>query len=213
MKPGLFLTLEGGEGVGKSTNLTFIQTLLDERNIPHIHTREPGGTQLAEEIRTLLLSKDYEPLDAKAELLLVFAARAQHLAHVIKPALLRGDWVVCDRFTDATYAYQGAGRQLDVEMISVLEGLVQEGLQPDLTVLLDIDVKVGLERARGRAELDRFESESLDFFERVRQAYLQRATDDSQRFVVVDASQTLDGVQDSIKQQLTGRLDEWVASS
>ncbi len=163
-----FLTLEGTEGVGKTTNLEFIQGWLNGQGIEHIVTREPGGTPLAEEIRELLLSKRDEKVDPIAELLLVFAARAQHLNSVIKPALESGVWVLCDRFTDATYAYQGFGRNLPITVIEQLEDMVQQQLRPDLTIILDIDVCVGLERARARAELDRFEEEQQEFFERVR---------------------------------------------
>jgi dTMP kinase len=209
MKKGLFLTVEGSEGVGKSTNIALIERLLSEKGIDYIKTREPGGTPLAEAVRELLLSKDYDALDAKAELLLVFAARAQHLARVILPALAQGQWVVCDRFTDATFAYQGGGRSLDVDMIKALEVMVQQGLAPDVTLLLDIDVRTGLERARGRAELDRFESESIAFFERVRAAYLERAAADPRRFITIDAGQTLEAVQKDIAEALSVRIEQW----
>lgn len=199
---GKFITIEGTEGVGKSTNIAFIKNFFEEKNIPLVITREPGGTPLAEEIRGLLLKNRDEKMDETAELLLVFAARAQHLEGVILPALDRGEWVLCDRFTDATYAYQGGGRGLSLSMIKELERKVQKGLQPDLTFLLDIDVKTGLERAAQRGELDRFEQEDLEFFEKVREAYLSRANDNPQRFFVVDAMKPLNEVQRSIREFL-----------
>ncbi|WFP52168.1 dTMP kinase [Methylomonas sp. EFPC3] len=195
MTPGRFITLEGGEGVGKSTNLQFIRQCLAERNIPLLVTREPGGTPIAEKIRAILLDHSEEALSEQAELLLVFAARSQHIRHVIQPALQRGQWVVCDRFTDATYAYQGAGRNMDSAAIAWLERMVQGGLRPDLTFVLDAPVETGLQRAKRRGELDRFETEQGDFFERIRQSYLQRAADDPARYRVVDAALPLPQVQ------------------
>lgn len=206
MQRGKFITLEGTEGVGKSTNLTYIGTWLRQRQIPVLITREPGGTPLAEEIRGLLLAKRAETVDQTAELLLIFAARAQHLHQVIKPALAQGTWVLCDRFTDATYAYQGGGRGLDCKVIAQLEQLVQYGLQPDLTLILDIDVELGLKRAQGRGELDRFESETLAFFQQVRAAYHQRVVLAPDRYAVIDAGRSLEEVQDSIDQILRSRL-------
>lgn len=192
MKPrGKFITLEGTEGVGKSTNLAAMVAWLEREGIPFIQTREPGGTPLAEELRELLLSVRTEPIAPKAELLMIFAARAQHLESVIRPALARGQWVLSDRFTDATFAYQGGGRGLPMALIESLENLVQEGLQPDCTILLDLAPQVGMERARERGELDRFESEAVPFFEKVRAVYLARAAADSTRFRVVDAAQPM----------------------
>ncbi len=205
MQRGKFLTIEGTEGVGKSTNLVFVRDWLQSRGIEVILTREPGGTPLAEEIRDLLLAKREEPVDETAELLLVFAARAQHMAQVIKPALTRGAWVLSDRFTDATYAYQGGGRGLNKGVISQLEVMVQGELRPDLTLILDIDVQLGLKRARQRGELDRFESETIEFFERVRAAYNERAVASPQHYAVVNAGQELAKVQQDIG-QLLGRL-------
>jgi dTMP kinase len=202
MKPGKFLTLEGTEGVGKSTNLAFVRDWLTSRNIQVVVTREPGGTPLAEQVRELLLAKRDEPVDETAELLLIFAARAQHLAQVIKPALEKGVWVLSDRFTDATFAYQGGGRGLSKLVIQQLEQLVQANLRPDLTLILDIDVKLGLSRASQRGELDRFESETLDFFERVRAAYRERAIANPTRYTIVDAGQTLEKVQQDIDRVL-----------
>jgi dTMP kinase len=195
---GKFLTIEGTEGVGKSTNVEFIQSYLKEQGIDLITTREPGGTPLAEEIREVLLNNRDEKMDETAELLLVFAARAQHLQTVILPALEQGKWVLCDRFTDATYAYQGGGRGLDTQLIELLEQQIQGDVRPDLTLLLDIDVTIGLARAGQRGELDRFENERVDFFERVRQAYLVRASTQPQRYGIVDASQPLSEVQRQI---------------
>ena len=191
---GKFITLEGTEGVGKSTNLDAIVGWLTRNNIPFVQTREPGGTPLAEELRELLLIQREEPVDAKAELLMVFAARAQHLAQVIKPALAEGKWVLSDRFTDATFAYQGGGRGLPLTMIESLEQLVQESLQPDCTILLDLPPEEGLARARARGDLDRFESEALVFFQKVREAYLSRASAAPQRFHIVNAGQSVEAV-------------------
>lgn len=191
---GKFITLEGTEGVGKSTNIAVIKQWLEDNQIPYIATREPGGTPLAEELRGLLLSPRDEKVDPTAELLMVFAARAQHINTVIKPHLEKGIWVLSDRFTDATFAYQGFGRGLDIALIEQLEATVQQGLQPDLTVYLDVDVNIGLERARARGELDRFEQEAVAFFERVRQGYLTRVKQNPERFAVVDAGQGIDEV-------------------
>ncbi len=195
---GKFLTIEGTEGVGKSTNLEFIKNQLMQRGVDVVVTREPGGTPLAEEIRETLLQKRIEPVDPAAELLLVFAARAQHIAQVIKPAIESGAWVLCDRFTDATFAYQGFGRGLSLNRILQLESMVQQGLHPDATFYLDIDVQVGLERARKRAELDRFEEEHVEFFERVRKGYLARVEAKPERYFKIDAGQSLDKVQQDI---------------
>ncbi len=195
---GKFITIEGVEGVGKSTNMAFIESWFVQQGIPYIKTREPGGTPLAESIRELLLKKHNEAFDSTAELLLIFAARAQHLQQKILPALKKGDWVLSDRFTDATYAYQGGGRQLSFSTIALLEKLVQENLQPDLTILLDLPVEVGLQRAAQRSDKDRFESEHLDFFQRVRSAYLKRVAENPLRYAVVDASLPLPDVQRQI---------------
>ncbi len=188
---GLFITVEGGEGVGKSTNMAYLQKQLTELGIDLVVTREPGGTTLGEDIRELLLRPRPENVASAAELLLIFAARAQHLEQVVEPALATGRWVLCDRFTDATYAYQGGGRGLPKTMIRELEQLVQGELRPDYTLLLDAPVEVGMSRARGRGELDRFELEQTEFFERVRNSYLQLANESSGRYRVVDASKEL----------------------
>jgi dTMP kinase len=195
---GKFITLEGGEGVGKTTNLTFIRDYLHEHNISVVVTREPGGTVLAEKIRRLLLDKDSEMISEQAELLLIFAARAQHIKHVIEPALAQGEWVLCDRFTDATYAYQGGGRNMRISTIEWLEDLVQGNLRPDLTVLLDAPVEVGIERARERGAFDRFESEKISFFEHVRRAYLLQVELHPERIKLIKASQPLVDVQKAL---------------
>ncbi|TDG14031.1 dTMP kinase [Seongchinamella unica] len=201
---GLFITVEGGEGVGKSTNMAFLEQHLTELGIDLVVTREPGGTALGEDIRELLLRPRQEEVAPTAELLLIFAARAQHLAEVVEPALGSGRWVLCDRFTDATYAYQGGGRQLPMAAIRELEQLVQGDLRPDYTLLLDAPVDVGLSRARERAELDRFEQEQVEFFERVRATYLQLAGEGSGRYRVIDAARPLT----EVEQQLQEVCDE-----
>ncbi|OLU13169.1 dTMP kinase [Pseudomonas sp. PA1(2017)] len=192
---GLFITLEGPEGAGKSTNREYLAARLREQGIDVLLTREPGGTPLAERVRELLLAPSDEPMASDTELLLVFAARAQHLAQVIVPALERGAVVLCDRFTDATYAYQGGGRGLDVERIAQLETFVQGSLRPDLTLVFDLPVEVGLSRAVARGRLDRFEQEGRGFFEAVRATYLQRAEAAPARYRILDASQSLEAVQ------------------
>ncbi|WP_346836451.1 dTMP kinase [Microbulbifer sp. SAOS-129_SWC] len=202
LQRGKFITLEGGEGVGKSTNLRFITDWLREQGIDFVQTREPGGTPLAEELRELLLERREEPVDPTAELLMVFAARAQHLARVIEPALARGDWVICDRFTDATYAYQGGGRQLDGSLIAQLEETVQGALRPDRVLLLDLDPEIGLQRAASTGAADRFESEQQAFFKRVRSAYLARAEASPANYAVIDASRPLDQVQHQLRLEL-----------
>lgn len=203
---GKFITVEGTEGVGKSTNIAFIKQWLTQAGCDILVTREPGGTPLAEEIRDLLLTNRREKVDATAELLLMFAARAQHLNTLIEPALASGQWVLCDRFTDATFAYQGGGRDLDLQTIANLEALVQGDRQPDMTFYLDIDVAEGLERARQRGELDRFEQEDITFFEKVRDSYLNRIQQYPDRFIVIDASRSLADVQAAIGQALDQAL-------
>lgn len=193
-----FITLEGGEGAGKTSNLQFITQCLQEHDIEFVVTREPGGTPLAEDIRALLLRHHEERMCEMTELLLIFAARAQHLDQVIRPALKAGKWVVSDRFTDATYAYQGGGRGLNQQTIASLESLVQGQLRPDLTLILDLPPHIGLERARKRASLDRFEQEKLEFFDRVRDSYRARAAAEPGRCVLIDASRTLDLVQKDV---------------
>lgn len=207
--PGRFITVEGTEGVGKSTNIAFVQQWLTERGVEVVLTREPGGTPLAEELRELLLAPREEPVCNTAELLLMFAARAQHLSQKIRPALARGAWVLCDRFTDATFAYQGGGRGLDTAPIRTLEQLVQQALNPDLTLLLDLPVEVGLARATARSAPDRFEQEKLQFFTRVQAAYHQRAELAPERFRIIDAAPALPQVQ----QQIAEVLEQFLAQA
>jgi dTMP kinase len=204
---GLFITLEGPEGAGKSTNREYLAQRLREHSLDVVLTREPGGTPLAERIRELLLAPADEPMNSDTELLLVFAARAQHLAQVIRPALARGAVVLCDRFTDATYAYQGGGRGLSTPRIEQLECFVQGEMRPDLTLIFDLPVEIGLSRAAARGRLDRFEQEGLEFFEAVRSAYLNRAQQDRQRYRVVDAGQSLAAVQQSLDRLLPEVLE------
>jgi dTMP kinase len=196
---GRFITVEGIEGVGKSTNMTFVQQTLVAAGHTVVVTREPGGTPLGEAIRGLLLDPRYTGMDPNCELQLMFAARAEHLARVIRPALAQGQWVLCDRFTDATYAYQGGGRQIDTGVIARLEQLVQGDFRPDLTLLLDVPVEVGLARASGRSDPDRFEQEHVEFFERVRQAYLDMAAVAPGRYRVIDAARPLEQVQQQLR--------------
>lgn len=205
--PAQFITVEGVEGVGKTTNIDAMRGVLEQRGIDFILTREPGGTPLAEEIRDMLLKDQDENVTSQTELLLIFAARAQHLNQVIKPSLDQGVWVICDRFTDATYAYQGGGRGIDSAKISLLENLVQEELRPDLTLILDLDPQVGLSRATNRGELDRFEKQQLDFFDRVRKVYLQRAAAEPHRCVIIDASHELEQVKASVAAAMEALCD------
>lgn len=205
---GLFITVEGGEGAGKSTQMKLIATWLSSKGRNVIQTREPGGTALAETLRAILLDKRNETLSSLTELLLMFASRAQHLAELIRPALINGDTVLCDRFTDATWAYQGGGRGLPPNEIAALEQLVHGDLQPDLTLLLDLPVEEGMGRAALRSESDRFERESLPFFERVRTAYLERAVAEPARFAVIDATGDVDDVWEQIQRVLEARVPE-----
>ena len=200
---GRFITLEGGEGVGKSSNLEFIRRQLETAGKTVIVTREPGGTPLGEQVRGILLDHRHDGMSADAELLLMFAARAEHLAQVIRPALAAGKWVLCDRFTDATYAYQGGGRGIAMERIAALETWVQGDLRPDLTLLLDAPVAVGMGRAgRRAANADRFEREQTAFFEQVRHTYLELARRCAERYRVIDASQVLSAVQEQLRREL-----------
>ena len=203
---GRFITLEGSEGSGKSTNLAWVHQYLKEAGIPVTLSREPGGTPLGEQIRELLLDARQTAMHSDTELLLMFAARAQHLHQLILPALERGEWVLCDRFTDASYAYQGYGRGIPLARIAQLEAWVQAELRPDLTLFLDLPVALGLQRAGERGEPDRFEREQIDFFERVRQGYLAQAAQDPARYRIIDASHPLKQVQ----QQLGEVLDSWI---
>jgi dTMP kinase len=198
MIKGKFITLEGGEGVGKSSNATFIKEYLGSHGITVTLTREPGGTPLAEKIRQILLEKHQEAITDHAELLMMFAARAQHIQHVIYPALQQGHWVLSDRFTDATYAYQGGGRNMDMQMIAKLENMIQGTFRPDLTLLLDAPVEIGMKRARKRGALDRFEIEHLEFFQDVRRTYLVQAELYPERIKIINAAQSLTDVQKDI---------------
>jgi len=198
MSLGRFITLEGGEGCGKSTNIKFIEQLLKSEGISVVVTREPGGTALAENIRQLLLDKEQESLAEETELLMMFAARAQHIKHVIEPALAKGSWVLCDRFTDSSFAYQGGGRNMDYAAITWLENFVQKNRRPDLTLLLDVPVEVGMLRAKKRGALDRFELEKLEFFNKVRASFLDIAKNEPKRVRVIDAELGLSEVQSNI---------------
>ncbi len=199
---GKFITLEGIEGVGKTSNLLFIKELLESSGHDCVVTREPGGTNLGEVLRGLLLSHSDENMSADAELLMMFAARAEHLSKVILPALENDQTVLCDRFTEATYAYQGGGRLLDVDKISELEQWVQGDLRPDLTIILDAPVEIGRARAGSRSAPDRIEKEQDDFFQRVRNAYIELANNYPQRICLIDASVDLDAVQQQIREKL-----------
>ena len=205
MKLGKFITIEGIEGVGKSTNIAFIQSQLEAKGIKTLLTREPGGTELGEQLRNLLLHGG--DVSDKAELLMMFASRAQHIEEKIKPALEDGVWVICDRFTDSTFAYQGGGRQLELDWIKQLESLVHEAFQPDLTLLLDAPVEVGRERASKRSAADRIEAEDLAFFNRVRDMFLARSKE-FDRYQVVDATQSLEQVQLDIAKTLDTLLKQ-----
>ncbi|HEX7031117.1 MAG TPA: dTMP kinase [Gammaproteobacteria bacterium] len=201
---GVFITVEGVEGAGKTTQLACLRDFLEAAGKRVVMTREPGGTPFAEAVRELLLAPREEKVAADAELLLMFAARAAHLEERIRPALARGKWVVCDRFTDATYAYQGGGRGVPHERIRVLEDFVQRGLRPDMTLFLDAPVDIGLARARGRDETpDRFEREDVAFFERVRQVYHDRVAAEPGRFTVIDAARSVDEVRRDVEAALT----------
>ena len=201
---GRFITVEGIEGVGKSSNIAYLTTLLESRGVEVLTTREPGGTPAAERIRKLLLEHGSETIPATAELLLFFAARALNLENAVKPALEAGRWVICDRFTDASRAYQGAGRALDLNRIDTLASWVQDGLEPDLTLLLDAPVAVALARASRRGQADRMESEETAFYERVRRAYLDLAGRETARIKVIDASGSLEAVREQIDRAVAG---------
>ena len=201
-----FITVEGIEGAGKSSNLAFVAQRLAAAGKTVIETREPGGTPLGEALREMLLGHRHDGMSSDAELLLMFAARAEHLHKVIRPALAAGHWVLCDRFTDATFAYQGAGRGIPAARIGVLEQWVQHDLRPDLTLLLDVPAELGLQRAGRRSAPDRFEKERVEFFRAVRTAYLERARAEPGRIKVMDASRPLDEVQQQIAPVLDALL-------
>jgi dTMP kinase len=207
MTPGKFIRVEGGEGVGKSTNIEFICEWIRRRGHAVLQTREPGGTPLAERIRAMLLQHSEERLPDEAELLLFFAARSLHIQNLIRPAILSGTWVVCDRFTDTTRAYQGSGRGVDRSRIEWLAEWVHDGLNPQLTVLLDAAPGVGMGRAGERGEADRLETERVDFHLRVREGYLRQAAAEPERFVVVDAERPLPAVRADIEAALRRLID------
>ena len=204
---GFFISLEGGEGAGKSTQNKRIVEWLEKQGKSVIETREPGGTAVSEEIRRVLLDTRNAGLNATAELLLMFAARSQLVEEVIRPALAAGKVIVCDRFADASYAYQGGGRKLGAETVAVVEKIVLNDLQPDLTLLFDIPVELGMARVAGRGAADRFEVETMDFFERVRRAYLERAAANPHRFSIIDASQDVEQVWSQVREALMRGFD------
>lgn len=208
-KRGRFISLEGLEGVGKSTHMEFVSDWLRKQGLTVVVTREPGGTPEADEIRATLLKVRGGAFDPMAELLLMFAARAVHVERLIRPALAAGTWVLCDRFTDASYAYQGGGRGIPTACIAALERMVQKGLKPDLTLLLDAGVEVGMARVRSRGSLDRFEQEQDAFFRRVRRVYLARARREPRRIKVVDAAGDITAVQADITAILARSLARW----
>lgn len=208
MHRGKFITVEGIEGVGKSTNIDFLADLIENNGFSVVRTREPGGTPMAERIRELLLEHGEEPMTDIAELLLFFAARSLHISNAIRPALEAGQWVVCDRFTDASRAYQGNGRGLNQDKINMLADWVQEDLQPDLTILLDAPAEVGMDRAGRRGAADRLEIEKTEFYARVRAGYLALAESEPERFAIIDASLPLDQVQAAIKEIADRLYDE-----
>jgi len=198
MKEGFFITLEGIEGAGKTTLIDFIEDLLINAGHDVVKTREPGGTAIGEQIREILLKNENYTLTYDTELLLVFSARAQHIQEVILPALSSGKIILCDRFTDASYAYQGGGRGIDASRINLLEKWVQEDLRPNLTLLFDLDVSIGMQRTKKRSDADRFEREEINFFEKIRNTYLERAKNEPQRFRIINSASSLESVKEQI---------------
>jgi dTMP kinase len=209
MKRGLLISIEGCEGAGKSTAVRFVEDYLKRLSVDHIITREPGGTEIAEEIRNLLLHHHDEVMATETEALLMFASRAQHIKHKILPALQEGKWVITDRFTDASYAYQGGGRELGIEKIDQLKQWVLGDFEPDMTVLLDLSVELSASRLKRRAKLDRIEVEKQDFFERIREMYLALAHRDKKRFQVIDASKSLQEVQSDLTLIISSAFSQW----
>lgn len=205
---GLFLSFEGTEGAGKSSNLQYVKEMLEGSGKTVVVSREPGGTEIGERIREILLNPDLPAMHSDTELLLMFASRAEHYQHKILPAINDGQWVLCDRFTDASFAYQGGGRGIDVHRISGLESWVLGGRKPDHTFLFDLPVEVGLSRAKSRGAADRFEQETVMFFQRIRDCYLARAAAEPNRFKVLDASQSLSHVRDQLKQMTSQLLQD-----
>ncbi len=204
MQKGKFITIDGVEGAGKSTQIDFICQYLADKGINVALTREPGGTEIGEKIRTLLLSNSTGKMHADTELMLMFAARNEHIQNKIIPTLNQGNWVLSDRFTDASYAYQGGGRGLDIARIAQLEQWVMRNFAPDMTLLLDVPVEIGMQRVESRGEKDRIEQESLDFFNRVRNAYIARSEQYPERIKLIDSSQTTEHTQ----QQINAILDK-----
>jgi len=207
MPKGRLITIEGLEGAGKSTSIETIATLLDDHGVSYITTREPGGTDLGENVREILLAHSNMPMHAMTELLLMFAARVEHVHKIITPALEAGRWVICDRFTDSSYAYQGGGRGLALEDISKLENIVLPGIKPDYTLMLDVPVEEGLARAGSHSSLDRFEQEEVAFFERARQVFLKQS-EENDRFYVIDAARAVTSVQEDIAQWIISVIRE-----
>lgn len=208
MTSGMFISLEGSEGVGKTTSLNFICDYIKSLGHNVLVTREPGGTPMAEEIRDILLSEREEKVESDTELLLMFASRTQHVNQVIKPALAKGTWVICDRFVDASYAYQGGGRGLDFSHIQQLENWCLQGFKPDLTLLLDMSVEEGLARTKKRGKADRFEIEQMNFYEDIRSAYLKRAQEEPERMFIIDAAPEVSIVQASLKRILQSKCTD-----
>ncbi|WP_196138112.1 dTMP kinase [Aliikangiella sp. G2MR2-5] len=210
---GFFITLEGSEGVGKTTSLRFVKEIIESKGHKVLVTREPGGTPLAEDLRATLLANREEKIEAETELLLMFAARCQHVNQVIKPALESGTWVICDRFVDASYAYQGGGRGIGNSKIKELEDWCLDEFQPNLTILLDMSVEEGMARTRQRGAPDRFECEKINFYERIRKAYLARANANPERIKIIDASPDIEEVQSSIRALLQEHLPQFSKAS
>ena len=198
MKKGFFITLEGIEGAGKSTMVNFVENSLIKAGHDVVKTREPGGTAIGEQIREILVKNENYTLTWDTELLLVFSARAQHIQEVILPALSSGKIILCDRFTDASYAYQGGGRGIDASRINLLEKWVQGDLRPNLTLLFDLDVSIGMQRTKKRSDADRFEREEINFFEKIRNTYLERAKNEPQRFRIINSASSLENVKEQI---------------
>ena len=205
---GLFITFEGVEGAGKTTNIEFIAEQIKKTGQDIVLTREPGGTKIGEAVREILLSKDLPEMHHDTELLLMFAARAEHVQRVILPALKEGKWVLCDRFTDASYAYQGGGRGIDIARIAALENWVQDDLRPNMTFLFDLDADTGMARVRSRGETDRFEQQHIDFFNKVRDQYLAMAQAAPNRYRIINAQYDLETVQKQITAILADLMDE-----
>jgi dTMP kinase len=210
VKRGLFITFEGIDGAGKSTHVAWAADFLKEKGIPLTLTREPGGTALGERLREMLLAKESQ-IHPETETLLMFAARRQHLAEIIGPALTRGDCVLCDRFTDASFAYQGGGRGVDKAKLHTLETWVHNGLQPDLTILLDVSAETGRERVAAVKSRDRFERESAEFFLRVRNAYLERLAESPERYLRIDGTRSISDIQKELASKLTAVVSKWKA--